>query len=99
MPGVYLLTPSSLLACLSLHNIRHGVSAENLTAIHTLISRLDTGRWGDATDPPRLNQEAAQYGPTYNVLPPKTAVVPSAFVPYHPAVFLRPYDGRNLRQD
>lgn len=73
--------------------------AENLTAIHTLISRLDTGRWGDSTDPTLLNQEAAQYDPTYNVLPPSTTLVPSAFLPYHPAIFLRPYDGRNFWQD
>ena len=68
-------------------------SAENLTALHTLIHRLQTGRWDGSTDPALLNQEAAAYGPTYNVLPPATTVVPSAFTFYRPAPFLRPYNG------
>lgn len=70
--------------------------AENLVALHTLIHRLNTGNWSFSTDPHLLNQEAAAYGPTYNVLPPSTNVVPSAFVAYRPAVFLRPYDVRNI---
>jgi pimeloyl-ACP methyl ester carboxylesterase len=70
--------------------------AENLTAFHTLLQRLDTGRWSDTTDPERMNQEANAYGPTYTVLPPGMAVVPPAFITYHPAVFLRPFDARDL---
>lgn len=70
--------------------------AENLTAFHTLLQRLDSGQWFDTTDPAQMNQEANAYGPTYNVLPPGTTVVLPAFIPYHPAVFLRPFDARDL---
>lgn len=70
--------------------------AENLTAFHALIQRLDTGRWDDSTGPDQMNREANAYGLTYNVLPPGTGAVPPAFIPYRPAVFLRPFDVRNL---
>ncbi len=69
--------------------------AENLTAFHTLIQRLNSGGWSDTTDPGQMNQEASAFGPTYNVLPPSTTVVPPAFITYHPAVFLRPFDARD----
>ena len=70
--------------------------AENLTALHTLIQRVNSGRWLDTTDPDQMNQEATAYGPTYNVLPPETTVVSPAFIPYRPAVFLRPFDAHNF---
>jgi pimeloyl-ACP methyl ester carboxylesterase len=59
--------------------------AEMLTALHTLIHRLDTGHWGNATDPTLMNDEAAQFGANFNAFPP-------AFLHYEPAVFLRPFD-------
>ncbi|HET8840991.1 MAG TPA: hypothetical protein VFN35_05955 [Ktedonobacteraceae bacterium] len=70
-------------------------SAENLAAFHTLIQRLDSGKWGNSTDPDKMRQKAKAYGSTYNVLPPGTAVVPPAFITYRPAMFLRPFDPRN----
>jgi len=88
----------SLLRQVFVHRAGHCAftPAENLTALHTLIQRLNSGRWLDTTDPDQMNQEANAYGPTYNTLPPATTVVPPAFITYHPAVFLRPFDARNL---
>jgi hypothetical protein len=57
-----------------------------VTAFQTLVNRLDTGRWGDTTNPADMNATAAALG-----------VTPTRFVPYRPAVFLRPFDARNLR--
>ena len=62
--------------------------AETLTALQTLLQRLDTGKWDDATNPDLLNQEAAAFGPTLNPGPP-------AFLNFEPTVFLRPFDVRN----
>jgi hypothetical protein len=68
--------------------------AEELTGIHTLIRRLDTGRWENTLDPDRLNQEAASLGPVYNTLPvafaPPGNDMPPAFTDFYPAPFLRP---------
>lgn len=68
--------------------------AEELTGIHTLIHRLNTGIWGNTTDPERLNREAAALGPMYNTLPiffaPPGNVMPPAFTSFSPAPFLRP---------
>lgn len=58
--------------------------AENLAGLQTLIHRLDTGRWGDTTDPALMNQEAAAAGPALNLAPP-------AFFNFRPAPFLRPF--------
>lgn len=69
-------------------------AAENLVALHTMIHRLDTGKWSNLTDPTLLNQKATAYGPTYNVLVSGSTVTPSvppAFVAYRSAVFLRPF--------
>ena len=64
--------------------------AEQITAFQTLVLRLQTGRWDDVTDPARLNQQAAELGPSYNPAPP-------AFVQFQPTRFLRPFDARDLR--
>ena len=61
--------------------------AETVTAFHTLIERIDTGKWKDSTDPALMNQEAAALGPL-NVAPP-------AFLDFQPSVFLRPFDAGN----
>ena len=65
--------------------------AETITAFQSLIHRLDTGSWGPL-DPQTLNQKAAALGPVFNVLPP-------AFIPFHPAPFLRPFDRRTRNAD
>lgn len=72
--------------------------AENLVALHTLIERLNTGKWPNTADPALLNREASAYGSTYNVLSTSstsTVPMPPAFISYWPAVFLRPYDLHN----
>jgi len=64
--------------------------AEKLTAFGTLIHRLDTGKWGNSTNPALLNKQAASFGTSLNPLPP-------AFLSYTPTPFLRPFDARNVR--
>lgn len=81
---------SSLLRQVFVHRAGHCAftPAETLTAFHTLINRLNTGRWGDTTDPGLMNSEAAAYGATYNPAPP-------SFIKFEPTVFLRPYYAHN----
>ena len=55
--------------------------AEQLAALHTLESRLDTGKWV-GTDPASLNSLAATADPT----------TPARYVTYRPTPYLRPYD-------
>jgi hypothetical protein len=57
--------------------------AETVTAAVRLIERLDTGKWPQLDDDV-LNAEAAALGPL-NVAPP-------AFIDFHPARYLRPFD-------
>ena len=57
--------------------------AETVTAAQKLIARLDTGKWPQLDDDV-LNAEAAALGPL-NVAPP-------AFIDFHPARYLRPFD-------
>jgi pimeloyl-ACP methyl ester carboxylesterase len=57
--------------------------AETVTAAQNLIARLDTGKWPQLDDDV-LNAEASALGPL-NVAPP-------AFVDFHPALYLRPFD-------
>lgn len=77
---------NSLLRQVFVHRAGHCTMtpAERLTALSTLIHRLDTGLWDDSTDPTLMNQEAAALGPTLNVAPP-------AFIDFKPAQFLRPF--------
>jgi pimeloyl-ACP methyl ester carboxylesterase len=63
-------------------------AAETIAALRTLMGRLDTGRWDDRTSPAAMNRLAASLGPALNA-------VPSAFVQFHPARFLRPFDARS----
>ncbi len=88
---------SQLLRQVFVHRAGHCAftSAENLTALHTLIRRLDTGRWDSSTSPDLMNWEASQYGPAYNGVPTLSGTVITqtpAFVSYNPAPFLRPYN-------
>jgi pimeloyl-ACP methyl ester carboxylesterase len=67
-------------------------SAENVTIFHTLIHRVEIGRWGNTTDPSRMNQEATALGSALNVLPLNNNLAAApAFIKYRPAPFLRPY--------
>jgi hypothetical protein len=62
--------------------------AEVVASFRTLVNRLDTGRWGDTTDPADMTATAAA-----------TGLGPSAFVQFHPSVFLRPFDARSDGED
>ena len=67
--------------------------AETITAVQTLLNRLDTGRW-HVPSPADLNSEATALGLQYNIFAVGTSVVPTApaFIRYRPAPYLRPYD-------
>jgi pimeloyl-ACP methyl ester carboxylesterase len=93
---------NSLLRQVFVHRAGHCAftPAETLTAFQTLIQRLDTGRWDDATNPGLMNQEATALGPNLNVFPSpfpsgKLIPTPPAFLNFEPTVFLRPFDARN----
>jgi pimeloyl-ACP methyl ester carboxylesterase len=64
--------------------------AETITALSSLIGRLDSGKWGDL-EPERLNAAAAALGPL-NPVPP-------AFFEFEPAPYPRPFDSRALQGD
>jgi hypothetical protein len=75
--------------------------AETITAVQTLLNRLDAGRWGplDVTD---LNNNAEGLGPTFNIFPgPAGGIVPAApaFVEFHPSQYLRPFDADDKDHD
>jgi pimeloyl-ACP methyl ester carboxylesterase len=67
--------------------------AEILAGLATLTRRIERGFWDDSTAVQRMNQEAASYGPVYNVIPAPFSLsnVSPAFVSYQPAIYLRPY--------
>jgi pimeloyl-ACP methyl ester carboxylesterase len=81
---------SSLLRQVFVHRAGHCqfTPAETLTAFQTLINRVNTGKWGNSTNPTLMNTEAAALGSTYNPAPP-------SFLTFSPTVFLRPFDIRN----
>jgi pimeloyl-ACP methyl ester carboxylesterase len=69
--------------------------AETITAVQTLIQRLNTGHWnGGALTSGQLNAEAASLGPSYNIFTSGSSVVATApqFTRYQPSVYLRPFD-------
>jgi pimeloyl-ACP methyl ester carboxylesterase len=69
--------------------------AETITAVQTLIQRLNTGHWNDgALSSGQLNAEAASLGPSYNIFTSGSSVVATApqFTRYQPSVYLRPFD-------
>ena len=78
---------NSLLREVFVHRAGHCAftPAETVTAFQTLIQRLDTGRWGNATHPDVMDAGAAALGPSFNVYSP-------AFIQYEPAPFPRPFD-------
>ena len=67
--------------------------AETLTAVQTLVERLDTGKWPQLDDS-LLNTEASAFGPQLNIFAAGGQIVPTApaFVDFHPAKDLRPFD-------
>jgi pimeloyl-ACP methyl ester carboxylesterase len=68
-------------------------AAEEITALRTLLTKVDTGRWPDLR-PSRLNAAANRFDPHFHqVLDLGTgnrAVMPPAFTRYTPPVTLRP---------
>jgi len=69
--------------------------AETITAVQTLINRLDSGHWNYAAlSASRLNAAAAGLGATYNIYSSGSSVVATApeFTRYQPTVYLRPFD-------
>ncbi len=67
--------------------------AETITAVQTLENRMSTGRW-NVPSPAGMNAEAAALGPQYNIFSVSNQVLPTppAFISYHPARYLRPFD-------
>lgn len=69
--------------------------AETITAVRALLTRVDTGRW-DVRElrPDALNDAAAALGPGTNIFAVGGQIVPTppAFVRFHPAPYLRPFD-------
>jgi pimeloyl-ACP methyl ester carboxylesterase len=82
---------SSLLRQVFVHRAGHCTftPAETISAFQTLVHRIDTGRWGDSTNPSAMNSQAAVLGQPFNVAPP-------SFLRFQPAQFLRPSDARDL---
>jgi len=75
--------------------------AETIAAVQSLLSRMDTGRWGplDVTD---LNSNAERLGPSFNIFSaPSGAIVPvaPAFVKFEPTRYLRPFDADDKDRD
>jgi pimeloyl-ACP methyl ester carboxylesterase len=69
--------------------------AETITAVRTLMHRVNTGSWGaEGLTPRNLNRRAAALGPEYNIFLDGSKVVPTppAFIHYRPAPYLRPFD-------
>jgi pimeloyl-ACP methyl ester carboxylesterase len=69
-------------------------AAEELAALRALLTRLNTGKWGD-TGPAALNAVANSYGPEYRQMwsyySEGTATVEGAFQPVRPGPFPRPF--------
>jgi hypothetical protein len=69
--------------------------AETITAVQTLLNRLNTGHWNSAAlTPGHLNAAAADLGATYNIFSSGSSVVPTGpeFTRYQPTPYLRPFD-------
>jgi pimeloyl-ACP methyl ester carboxylesterase len=78
--------------------------AETITALQTLVHRLDTGSWS-GLDPSTMNANASAFGPAFNIIavpnptpPPADLIVPAgpSFINFQPDQFLRPFDARNV---
>jgi hypothetical protein len=74
--------------------------AETVSAVETLLQRLDTGRWPDL-HPGALNGIAATLPPQFDITVDAAGhIVPAgpSFVDFHPARFLRPFDAFNAER-
>jgi pimeloyl-ACP methyl ester carboxylesterase len=68
--------------------------AETVTAVRTLLHRLDTGSWtGEGLKPAALNAKAAALGPRFNIFTVNGKIVHAdpSFIKFSPAPFLRPF--------
>ncbi len=67
--------------------------AETIAAVQRLIDRLDTGQWHDL-EAHDLNDAASALGSAFNIFPTMNGIipVPPAFIEFHPARYLRPFD-------
>jgi len=67
--------------------------AETISAVETLLKRLETGHW-PSIEANLLNGGAAALGPDFNIFEVGTTMVPTppAFIDYTPAPYLRPFD-------
>jgi pimeloyl-ACP methyl ester carboxylesterase len=69
--------------------------AETITAVQSLVNRLNTGHWNDgALRPAAMNASAAALGPGDNIFTSGSSIVAvaSQFTRYQPTPYLRPYD-------
>jgi pimeloyl-ACP methyl ester carboxylesterase len=69
--------------------------AETITAVKSLVNRLKTGQWNDASlTPARMNARAAALGPKFNVFagPSGPVATPPGFLSYTPPPYPRPYN-------
>jgi pimeloyl-ACP methyl ester carboxylesterase len=68
-------------------------AAEEVTALRALLTRMDTGRWPDLR-PDRLDATVNRFEPRFREVldlgSGQSAVLPSAFIRYHPPVTMRP---------
>jgi pimeloyl-ACP methyl ester carboxylesterase len=68
--------------------------AETITAVGTLLARLDSGKWPEI-DATNLNAAADGLGPNFSIFStPQGMIVPTppAFVEFKPEPYLRPFD-------
>lgn len=67
--------------------------AETITAVGTLLNRLESGKWAPII-PSVLNSEATALGPDFNIYETASGIVatPPEFIPYEPGPYPRPYD-------
>jgi len=82
---------NSMLRQVFVHRAGHCTftSAETITALQTLIHRLNTGRWEASTNPASMNAQATSLGSPFNA-------APAGFIDFHPDQFLRPFDARDV---
>jgi dienelactone hydrolase len=69
--------------------------AETISAVQTLLDRLNTGHWNYAAlSPGHLNAEASELGPAYNIYSSGSAVTAAGpdFTRYQVPPYLRPFD-------
>jgi pimeloyl-ACP methyl ester carboxylesterase len=67
--------------------------AETISAVESLLTRLNTGAWGPL-DADSMNAAAAALGPAFNIFPTPLGIAPTppAYFDFTPSQFLRPFD-------